>query len=113
MRSTSRWARWSTFGGLGLRDDPPVLDGHPHVVRAPDLGGDLAAQRQPHPPVRPRATAPAEPASWTTGQYAMGTLLELQLHGRDAAALAEAGERSVAEVARLESQRQPLFQKVI
>ena len=47
--------------------------------------------------------APQEPVSWTSGQYAMGTLLELQLHGTDESALAEAGARSLAEVARLES----------
>ena len=49
------------------------------------------------------ATPPSEPASWTTGQYAMGTLLEMQLHGSDAEALALAGQRGLREVTELEA----------
>ncbi|MGH0032209.1 MAG: FAD:protein FMN transferase [Myxococcota bacterium] len=45
---------------------------------------------------------PPPPASLADGRYAMGTVLELTLHGRDAVALARARDRSFALAARLD-----------
>ncbi len=49
------------------------------------------------------AGAPAPPIELSDGSYAMGTLLELTLVGRDRAALAEARDAVVEEVERLEA----------